>query len=581
MGFAQPMIHYILHVDEKDLSVFNVTMELGNMPGEFRVAMFAHPEYDDRYWRYVENFYGESPSGKVSVIREDSSLWLIVAPHGKVLLHYSIHLPEQKGQRAAWRPFLSPEGGLIGDYHAFMYVVNASSIPSYVSLEIPSGWQAMTGLEPGVQPFTFYASSSSILLDAPILVGHFKKWSITVDGIPHYIAYWSLPGAKSFDSATLLNSIQKIVQQCSRLFGGLPYQEYYFLLQDGSYGALEHGNSVTIGAPAKELAENIDSYLPEIAHEYFHNWNIIRIRPAEYGDLVYKRNQYSRGLWWSEGLTMFYADLIMRRAHLPTSSSSRVEHLERLMSRYFSNSGNMKISPELVSMAAYAKADALGDYSASTHLQGELIGAMLDLMIRDATNGNHSIDDVMREMFVRFGDKKGFTGADIERVTANICHCEEVHSFFDEHIRGNKPPDFNRWLGLIGLRYDLSWKDAVNDKGVRAADLRVYAWEDDKDKKVRIAITDPLSSWGRAGIHTGDQILSVNGKPVEHSEDFYQSIRQSGIGDSLSLEIKHFDETGSVHVVVGGYQQAVVHIEQMENVDEKQQSLFSQWQQGK
>src|SRR5205814_1158289 len=117
-----------------------------------------------------------------------------------------------------------------------------------------------------------------------------------------------------------------------------------------------------------------------------------------------------RGLWFSEGLSMYYADLLLRRAHLPVRDSTRVIHLENLISRYLSNGAYAHFSPEEISRAAYAtRPDALGDYEAGVHLPGELIGAMLDLVIRDATDGRRSSDDLMRMMLDRFGAERDFT----------------------------------------------------------------------------------------------------------------------------------------------------------------------------
>ena len=177
-------------------------------------------------------------------------------------------------------------------------------------------------------------------------------------------------------------------------------------------------NSVTVGIPSSELAKDITAYYSAIAHEFFHTWNLMRIRPVEQGEVTYKTPPPSRGLWWSEGVTLFYADLLMRRAGLHTYDSTRKIHLERLLMRYFGTSGNMLISPEKVSLAADGPPGMLGDYTASTHLQGELIGTMLDLIIRDATNGKRSIDDVMRKMFERFSGERGFSGSDIEKIAS-------------------------------------------------------------------------------------------------------------------------------------------------------------------
>jgi predicted metalloprotease with PDZ domain len=260
-----------------------------------------------------------------------------------------------------------------------------------------------------LDPTTFFAPSANILLDDPIFIGKFKSWSFTIENVPHRVVYWSRPNAKEFDTTRLLSGIQKIAEQASMLFGRFPYRDFTFMLQDDALGSLEHNNSVTVGAPVAHLIDNMDETFSEIAHEYFHTWNLMRIHPIEYADVNYKTPSLSKGLWFSEGLTMFYADLLMRRAGMHTFDSTRITHLERLMRRYFSSPAYLKYSAERISLASYGPIGMLGDYSASTHLQGELLGAMLDLIIRDATNNERSMDDVMRKMLANFSGERGFT----------------------------------------------------------------------------------------------------------------------------------------------------------------------------
>src|SRR5206468_9202778 len=225
------------------------------------------------------------------------------------------------------------------------------------------------------------------------------------------------------------------------LFGRAPYRDYTFLFVDGTYGALEHRNSVTLGAPSADLARSAAACLHEVAHEYFHTWNLMRIRPVEYRDVDYHPQPPVAGLWFSEGLTMFYADLLSRRAGVRVSDSTRLAHLEYLIGRYVANAGNSHFSAEQVSRVAYgAPPDALGDYSASTHLQGELLGTILDLLVRDATGGSSSMDDVMRAMLERFSGERGFTGADVERTIADVCGCT-VSAPFAAYVRSAHPID--------------------------------------------------------------------------------------------------------------------------------------------
>src|SRR5438445_3556 len=197
---TQPVVGYTLRVDAGDLSGFDVELRLRNLRDTFRLAMVAHPEYDDRNWRFVEALRVETPNGAATVSREDSALWRVVAPGGEALVRYRMRLPAPESPRAAWRPFLAATGGLIGGPHAFLYVVGATLAPSHVTLELPPEWQIATGLEPTLDPHTFFAPTVGVLVDSPMLVGRLRSWRFAVDGVPHGVVYWPLPDAAPFDT---------------------------------------------------------------------------------------------------------------------------------------------------------------------------------------------------------------------------------------------------------------------------------------------------------------------------------------------------------------------------------------------
>jgi predicted metalloprotease with PDZ domain len=565
----QPVIHYTIRIDTSDLSFINVEMRVRNIADSFCVAMFVHPEYDDRFYRFVEDVRVDEGT----IQRLENTLWKVHTNASEIIIHYKIHLPQERIPRAAWRPFLSTTGGLIGGPQSYFYVVGATLAPAYVHLQIPEKWKVATGLQTTIDPLTFFAPTASVLFDSPILIGQMKAWNFKVDDVPHKIVYWPSDHFKTFDTKKLVTSIQKLVEQANQLFGRLPYQDYTFLIQDAAYGALEHANSVTLGITSEELANEMDDYLLEIAHEYFHAWNLVRIRPAEYGDVNYTKDALSKGLWWSEGLTMYYADVLLRRAGIITLP--RTEHLQNLIAQYFNNPGNNKLSAELVSMAAYAPPGFSGKYDGSTHLQGELIGTLLDIFILDATNGKKSIDDVMREMMKRFSGSKGFTGRDIENIINEVCG-KNVHSFFGDHIRGNKTIDLNSYLRLIGLKYSMTQSKVTKD-GNDVPDKRVYAYQLPGKKEVLIGIPNPLNCWGKAGLRTGDELISINDSTIRTTNDFFKAMRNTQIGSRLTLLIKRKDQLMTVPVTVSGYQIASVSIQPLGQPEKKQAGLLKQW----
>lgn len=575
---SQPVVSYTLRVDSADLSGFDVEMRIRNAPDTIRLAMVAHPEYDDRYWRFVRAFQVESAAGAASVVREDSALWRVVVPGGAGVVRYRLQLPPAEGRlRSAWVPFLAPTGGLIGGPHSFLYVVGAELAPAHVTLELPEGWDVATGLEPTAAPRTFFAPSVGVLVDSPILAGRFRNWTFSVEGVPHRVVYWPLPEAQLFDTAALVGGLERLARQAVALFGRAPYRDFTFQIQDGAVGSLEHAGSVSIGAPSAQLAEGLTGFFAEVAHEYFHTWNLMRIHPVEYGGVDYRTPPRSRGLWWAEGITIHYADVLRRRAGVPVFDSTRRAHVEGTIARYLANPGNARFSAESVSVVSYgAPPGTLGDYSASTHLQGELLGTMLDLIVRDATGGRRSLDDVVRATLEGFSGERGYTGADLERTVADVCGCA-VRGFFDRHVRAANPIDFDGYLRLAGLRTRVTWSPALGRDGQPVPDLRVFAWLPPGEHALRLLISNPASAWGRAGLHTGDRLVTVNGAPLAAMPDFRRVFGSLRIGDTVRVEVARAGGAFRATVVAAGYDRPTVRLEELPGATARQRSLRDRW----
>jgi len=580
---SQPIVHYAIRVDSSNLTAFAVEMNIRNAPDTFRLAMSAHPEYDDKYWRYLEDLRIEGPGGAATIARIDSSVWRVRAPGGQATLRYRIHLPPpDEGARAAWKPFLSPTGGLIGGPHSFMYIVGSTLAPAHVTVIMPNSWQIATGLTPTSDPRTFFAATFDNLVEGPIFAGRIHSWRFSVDGVPHRVVYWPAPNATPFDTTAFVDAVRRVTEQAVAVFGRPPWREYTFIFQDNAWGGLEHANSVTLGVSSAELSRNPLSQLPEAAHEFFHAWNLVRIRPVEYRTVDYRVQPPTSGLWFSEGLTIFYADLIRRRAGFTPSDSTRTQHLSNIIARYLSMPGLARYSAERVSQVAYnAEAGALGDYGASTHLQGEVIGALLDLIVRDATDGRRSIDDVMRLMLQRFGGTQGFVGRDIERAVEDVCGCE-VTPFFDAHVRSGSAIPFDRYLALIGLRPRVEWIPSVSQStNEPIVDLRLYAADVPPGQLARLVLTHPESPWARAGLHTGDRIVSVNGAPARTWLEFRAILQRIRIGDTTRMEVERAGKRLTVNVVAAQQTRPLVRLEPIAAASAKATRLREAWASGK
>ncbi len=422
------------------------------------------------------------------------------------------------------------------------------------------------------------ARDAFTLLDSPLLVGTFDSWSFASGNATHRVVYWNAPNAVPFDTAAFVGGVEKVVNVATTMFEGAPYRHYTFLVQDGALGALEHGNSVTVGAPSAMLARDPNAFLGTIAHEFFHTWNLVRIHPADFWKMDWRPATPSKGLWFSEGVTLYYADLLQRRAgiRLGGADSTRIGHLEGLINRYLASPGNSHYSAERVSETAnLTTPEALGDYQASTHLQGELIGAITDMLIWSATKGQRTLDDVMRPLLKRFSADTGFTSADIEQAVTKVCECVTQEVFAS--VTKPEPMDFDRVLRLVGLRVRITMTTELGRDGKPAPDLRFRVWQPSGGSALRVVLTDPQSAWGRAGLHTGDVLDRLNGKSFANPAEVRTWLSTLKLDEMVRVDVTRESGTFSTDVVVGAYQRPVAEVLDVPGADRVTRLLKEGW----
>ena len=561
----EPRIYYTVTINPADLSGFDVTMMIEGAPRSIRLAMAVHPEYNDRFWRYVRNMRAESmgkPTHLAFAIEADNA-WRIYTRNGYAIVQYRIELPrDNPSNRAVWHTTLRADGASINSTDTFLYLTDFPLAPVKVTLNIPQHWEIASSLyRPGkVVSFSGMGryersleGTTTALLDSPILLGSLRTWGFTIQGVPHSIVYWPLPNATPFDTTEFASAIERFARQAFALFGKAPYTSYTFLIEDGAWGGLEHVGSVSIGAQSSDLAKDPRSSMGEIAHEYFHTWNLVALNPRGLPRASAGPPTHTRELWWSEGVTMYYAETLQRRAGIPEGGQTRLRELEEEIDRFYGNAGNAYLSPERGSWASIDPPDlSTGDYLSNYYTQGRLIAHALDISIADSTAGRRGIDDVMRLMYDRFAKKSAFTGVDIEQAASAVCQCN-MRSFFEDHVRGARPIDFNPLLAPLGLRVVLTTEPVVDSSGARYPDLRITAYAPPAGGRMRVRIMDPRTVWTTAGLHTGMEWTSLNRIPMDSFPDFRRAIRSIRLGDVVPVEVVRNGVTQQLTVRVTGY----------------------------
>jgi predicted metalloprotease with PDZ domain len=577
-----PSIAYTLRIDSRQLDIVDVAIRLDHAPRSVRLAMKVHPEYDPRYWRHLDSLRVEgSPSvASPRILREDSTVWRVTLPAGRGTVRYRIHVqPPGGASRAAWRAFVAPTGALINSPDFFLYLPDFANAPVTLDLLVPPEWRIATSLAPRGSPTGFSAPDAATLLDAPVLLGYVHEWAFRDRETTFHVVYWPLAQPTAFDTVAFVDGVRRLVRATLDVFGRAPTPDYFFLIQDGAGGALEHAAAVTIGIPSAALARDPRASLTELAHEFFHTWNLVAIHPDHYGELSYQPPGRTTGLWWGEGVTMHYADVLPRRAGLVDASRSRLDHLADVLKSYYAAAWSGRVSPERASLAfgdsPLANPDATGAY----YLQGQLLGEEIDAVVRDATHDARGLDDVMGALFRQSAAGQGFTSASLEAVIDSVCGCR-LDQVFATQVRGGALIDVGPVIERLGLKLNVDTVPAVDSARVPVPDLRLGMDFTRPGPPLRLVVSNPASAWSRAGLRTGDDLLAIGGRAVHSLGDLRRELAALRIGDTAVVEIERAGAGQRVRVGVTGYSEPRIRFSDAPEVSPTARTRRARWLDG-
>ncbi|MBO0721609.1 MAG: M61 family metallopeptidase [Blastocatellia bacterium] len=352
---------------------------------------------------------------------------------------------------------LTEKRGFFIGTNLFVYLPgHTSDTPATLRFEIPENWRIATGLKKGNEKNVYLVRDFDNLVDCPTVMGEFDELTVTALGINIHIII-DPPGQVSHEyGEKLKNYLGRIIESQGKMFGSLPYEEYWVLYVTGKLrggGALEHENSTNIMRPAMP-ADPLE-IAGVTSHEHFHAWNVKRIRPAGIFRYDYSKEQYFRELWFAEGFTSYYGDLHIRRAGIRTASEY-LHGLETQISRLQSTEARKWVSISDASTMTWLSYGGIGNgfanFTTDYYNKGELVGLLLDLEIRGRTSGKKSLDDVMRSLFENYYKKKrGYTNEDVEKVASEIAG-RSFKDFFDRYVTGTAELDYDAALSYAGLR---------------------------------------------------------------------------------------------------------------------------------
>lgn len=525
VSFSEPNAHY---VDVK-MNISGITSDSVDVkmpvwaPGSYLVREFA---------KNVEQFAVKGGGqNSVSFKKVDKNTWRVAtAGNQKIEVSYKVYAFEVSVRTSfvdASHAFLSPTG-------VFMYVDGMLQLPSVVTVRPHQGWtKVSTGLEQVKgKAFTYYASDFDVLFDSPIEVGNQDIFEFTAAGIKHEVAMY---GGGNYDKARLSADMAKIVESQMSIFQDMPNKRYVFIVhnfQSGG-GGLEHLNSTVLGASrdAYNTEKGYKGFLSLVAHEYFHLWNVKRLRPAALGPFDYSNENYTTDLWISEGFTAYYDNLILRRTNAYTPEA----YLNILSSdiETVSNQPGAGIQPvSESSFDAWIKYYRPNENSKNTGIsyynKGAVLGMILDLEIINATKGTKGLDDVLKAMYDEYFLKqnRGFTSEEFKLMAEKIGGIS-LDNFYREYVHKAAPINFQVHLDHAGL--------VLVDEyaGLNIPSLGLTA--SSKDGKLSVvSVTRAGTAW-TDGISVNDEIIAVNGNRINDQAGIDRIMANKKVGDKVDV----------------------------------------------
>ncbi|MES1023447.1 M61 family metallopeptidase [Gloeocapsa sp. BRSZ] len=433
-------------------------------------------------------------------------------------------------------------------------------------------WRVTTPLPASTAPHTFIASDYDTLVDSPFEIGCHALHHFEALEKSHELAIW---GKGNVDVAKMIPDIQKIIQVEAEMFGGLPYERYVFLLHLSSQGngGLEHKDSCSLNYPRLgfRAKEKYDRFMQLVAHEFFHLWNVKRIRPKALEDFDYDRENYTPSLWFCEGTTSYYDIVIPLRAGI-YDVKSFLDNLSKDITRLQTTPGRLVQPLSESSWDAWIKLyrpDAnSGNSQISYYLKGELVSLLLDLLIRDRHNNTRSLDDVMRQMWQQFGISEiGFTPQQLQQVIETVAETH-LSDFFDKYIDSVEELPFNQYLAPFGLQVSTnSEDDSAPCIGIRA--------QTENGKEI-VKFVEAGTPAAVAGIDAGDELLAIDGVRVQ-ANNLSDRLKDFQPHDTIQMTVFHQDELRTHHVILAAPCPNKYQIVPVENPSSTQQQNFQQW----
>ncbi len=477
-------ISYKVTIDDPTSGKYRVLMKLPVQPNNsIKLVM---PVWTPGYYQrmnYAQSVHDlvitDADGSEVGYNKAEPNVWLIANSGEEPLkISYSI----QTDKKFVANSYVDSTHAYVIGAQSFLYPKDRLSDPVEIELEYARPWQVVTGLEKANGPNQFRASDYDILYDCPILIGEIERLEpFKVGTAVHHFTGIELG---DFDRVAFMNDLQKICQASSEIIGDVPFDEYTFIAIGSGRGGIEHLNNTTVSFDGSSLntEEGRIRMLSFLTHEYFHHYNVKRIRPHELGPFDYQHGSRTNQLWISEGITVYYESLILQLAGL-ISSEEALRVMASQINRLQSNPGRKYQTLKEASYNTWKDGpfgEVNPDETVSVYNKGAVVGMILDLAIRHYSQNKHSLDDVMRQLYFEYDLKlkRGFTESEFQQLCEELAGTSLTEVF--RYVYTTEEVDYEKYLEYAGLKlvsdsggFQMVLKENSNDVERKLLDLWV------------------------------------------------------------------------------------------------------------
>lgn len=568
---AQAPVYYTISLANPGLHLVHVKIELAPGPAQRELQL---PVWNALYQvrdfsQYVNWLRAKNPSGQALAVRKvDKSRWSIGGTQSGAQIEYEI-LADNAG----------PYGAELNNQHAFfnfaqvlMYPVDQRSSPIEVTFtDVPAGWRVATSLSTTALG-EYTAATYDRLVDSPLELSDFKESAFDEAGAHYRIVVHA--DSADYDMQKITSTVQRIVAASTSWMNDHP-QNFLFLYhvpKEHGGGGMEHAYSTAISVNATTLSENILSLAGVTAHEFFHLWNVKRIRPQSVEPIDYTKENYTTALWFSEGFTSTAENYILLRAGL-LDEKQYLERLAGQIAELQSRPARFSQSAEEASLDAWL--EKYSDYRApqrsiSYYNKGQLLGVMLDLGLREATHNGVSLRELFKWMNQNYAEKgQFFPDSDGVRQAAESVSRAEFTSFFQKYVAGTEEIPWDDFFSGVGLR--------LVGKPVAVADVSFSAAQD-SHKALLVTWVAPGGKAEDAGLAVGDIILELNGRAA--GADFDDQVQQLHPGNMLRLKVRNSRREREIQWKLESREEVVYELRDVDNVSPEQKARRASWLRG-